>query len=80
MQGSIRGMVQTRASHTSLMHSFTGGRLGVIPSKRAFSGRIEFDEGSSRSRVVVGSSCTRFVVVRGHDEELDVHGIFEGRR
>ena len=26
---------QARASHTSHMHSFTGSRLGVIPSKRA---------------------------------------------
>ena len=28
---------QTRASHTSHMHSFTGSRLGVIPSKHALS-------------------------------------------
>ena len=34
--------VQTRASHTPHKHSFTGGHLGVIPSKRAFSGWKEF--------------------------------------
>ena len=33
-------MEQTRASHTSLMHSFTGGHLGVIPLKRAFRGGL----------------------------------------
>ena len=34
--------VQTRASHTSHMHSFTGGRLGVIPLERALLERIKF--------------------------------------
>ena len=34
---------QAQASHTSHMHSFTGGRLGVIPSKRALSEGFEFD-------------------------------------
>ena len=35
--------VQTRASHTSHMHSFTGGHLGVIHSKRALLEQFEFD-------------------------------------
>ena len=50
---TIRSRCKTRASHTTHKHSFTGGRLGVIPSKRAFSGQIEFDEGSSGTRAVV---------------------------
>ena len=45
-------------------HAFVHGRrLGVIPLKRAFrngSSSVRC-RGSSRSRVVVGSSCTRFV-------------------
>ena len=60
--------VQTyRTSHTCKGISSRSSR--VIPLKRA------------KEVVVHGDgSCTRFVDVRGHDEELDVHGIFEGRR
>ena len=49
------------------MHSVHGRRLGVIPSKRAFSERIEFVEGSRRSRAVVE------VVVHGSSWEVVVH-------
>ena len=45
-------------------HAFVHGRrLGVIPLKRAFQNGSSSVRcrGSSRSRVVVGSSCTRFV-------------------
>ena len=42
MQENMSGMVQTRAFHTTHMRSFTGVVSMVIPSKRAFSGRIEF--------------------------------------
>ena len=48
------------------MHSFTGGRLGVIPSKRALSERIEFGGRGTRVEgevvvhgVVMGSSGSR---------------------
>lgn len=60
--------MQPRASHTT--HAFIHGhRLGVIPSKRAFSEQIKFVEGSRRSRNGSGSSGTCLV------EELDVHGV-----
>ena len=65
---TIRSWCKTRASHTTHKHSFTGGRLGVIPSKRAFSGWNEFVEGSSGTRAVVE------VVVLATVEEVDVHG------
>ena len=38
--------IRSRCKHEHLiphMHSFTGGRLGVIPSKRALSEGFEFD-------------------------------------
>ena len=47
-------MVQTRASHTTHhKRSSTGHRLGVIPSKHAFSERFKIVEGISGSRAVV---------------------------
>ena len=60
-------MVQTRASHTTHMHSVHGRRPGVIPSKRAFraervrsgSSCSRGHHGSSRSRDGSGSSGTR---------------------
>ena len=59
---SLENGANTSISYNT--HAFVHGRrLGVIPLKRVFSGRIESERcrGSSRSRVVVGSSCTRFV-------------------
>ena len=38
MQRPLSDTVQTRASHTTHKHSFTGGRLGFIPLKCAFRG------------------------------------------
>ena len=60
-------MVQTRASHTTRIHSRKVVSV-VIPLKRAFSGRIEFDEGSSGTRAVVE------VVVLATIVEVVVHG------
>ena len=63
-------------------HAFVHGRrLGVIPLKRAFrngSSSVRC-RGSSRSRVIVGSSCTCFVdelgvTVRQSNLALVVHG------
>ena len=61
---NVQGTIRTRSKHRvhliQHMHSVHGRRLGVIPSKRAFSGRIGFDgSGSSRSRDGSGSSGTR---------------------
>ena len=59
VQRPLSETVQTRASHTTHMHSVHGRRLGVIPSKRAFSEWLGFDgSGSSCSRVAEGSSGT----------------------
>ena len=52
MQESIRDMVQTRASHTSLMHSFHGWSSRGYTFEACISGRFKNVEGSSRSRVV----------------------------
>ena len=49
VQRPLLETVQTRASHTTHMHSVHGRRLGVIPSKRAF----------GAERVRSGSSGTR---------------------
>ena len=68
----------------------TGDQLGVIPSKRS-NGTVrvrcnveEVDVLAMVVEVVVhddgsGSSGSCFVDVRGHGEEFDVHGVFEGR-
>ena len=59
----VQGTIRTRSKHRvhliQHMHSVHGRRLGVIPSKRAFSERIGFDgSGSSRSRDGSGSGGT----------------------
>ena len=51
VQRPLSETVQTRASHTTHMHSVHGRRLGVIPSKRAF-GAERIRSRSSYSRVV----------------------------
>ena len=73
---SVRRTSRARCKRKQLkqhMLSFHGRRLRVIPSKRAFSGRIE----SVRCR---GSSCSRAVVevdVHGSSWEVVVHGVVE---
>ena len=49
VQRPLSDTVQTRASHTTCMHSFIAIVPSVIPSKRVFGG----------GRVQSGSSCTR---------------------
>ena len=61
---SLENGANTSISYNT--HAFVHGRrLGVIPLKRAFSGRIESERcrGSSPSRYGSGSSGTCFVVV-----------------
>ena len=61
VQGTIRTWSKHRVHLIQHMHSVHGRHLGVIPSKRAFSGRIGFDgSGSSRSRDGSGSGGTRW--------------------
>ena len=60
-------------------HLFLDGRLGVIPSKRAFSERFE----SSREVVVHVATVVVHIVVEVvvHVPWMfGVHGVFEGRR
>ena len=66
VQRPLSETVQTRASHTTHMHSVHGRRLGVIPSKRPF----------GAERVRSGSSCSRVVgelVVLATVVEVVVH-------
>ena len=69
-------MVQTRASHTTHhKRSSTGHRLGVIPSKRAYSEWFKIVEGSSGSRAVVEVVVLATVVeVAVHAEVVELDG------
>ena len=69
-------MVQTRASHTTHHKCLsTGHRLGVIPSKRAYSEWFKIVEGSSGSRAVVEVVILATVVeVAVHAEVVELDG------
>ena len=57
LTANVQGTIQTRSKHRvhliQHMHLVHGRRLGVIPSKCAYSERVEFDEGSSGTWAVV---------------------------
>ena len=72
LMANVQGTIRTRSKHRVHLiqqkHSVHGRRLGVIPSKHAFSERVKFDEESSGTRAIVE------VVVLATVEEVVVHG------